>query len=219
MTTKTLQQRAEIEAASEGRTLCDQLQVTAERSGDAPALSDVGESGTQTITWAQAREQALRLGAGFIALGLQPGERVALMMPNRTEHVLADFAAVHAGGVPVTFYATLAPDQVGFVADDCGARIAVLDGAAELARWQPVLGRLPALNKIIVRDRAACPPGDLYMSWDDFAALGRERYAADWHTVAARQDAIKPDDPVTLLYTSGTTGNPKGVLLTHRNVL
>src|ERR1700687_3140853 len=61
MTIKTLQQRAEIEAAIEGRTLCDQLQVTAERSGDAPALSDAGQSGTQTITWAQAREQALRL--------------------------------------------------------------------------------------------------------------------------------------------------------------
>ena len=83
MTTKTLQQRAEIEAAIEGRTLCDQLQVTAERSGDAPALSDVGESGTQTITWAQAREQALRLAAGFIALGLQPGE---LSAPEPVKH-------------------------------------------------------------------------------------------------------------------------------------
>ncbi|HEY4850780.1 MAG TPA: long-chain fatty acid--CoA ligase [Streptosporangiaceae bacterium] len=219
MTTKTLQQRAEIEAAIEGRTLCDQLQVTAERSGDAPALSDVGESGTQTITWAQAREQALRLAAGFIALGLQPGERVALMLPNRSEHVLADFGAVHAGGVPVTFYATLAAEQVGFVAEDCSARIAVLDGAAELARWQPVLGQLPALKKIIVRDSAACPPGDLYLSWADFAALGRERYAAEPEAVAGRLAAITPDDPVTLLYTSGTTGSPKGVLLTHRNVL
>jgi len=219
MTTKTLQQRAEIEAAIEGRTLCDQLQVTAERSGDAPALSDVGESSTQTVTWAQAREQALRLAAGFIALGLQPGERVALMLPNRSEHVLADFGAVHAGGVPVTFYATLAAEQVGFVAEDCSARIAVLDGAAELARWQPVLGQLPALKKIIVRDSAACPPGDLYLSWADFAALGSERYAAEPEAVAGRLAAITPDDPVTLLYTSGTTGNPKGVLLTHRNVL
>src|ERR1700687_1141902 len=124
MTIKILQQRAEIEAAIEGRTLCDQLQVTAERSGDAPALSDAGKSGTKTITWAQAREQALRLAAAFIALGLQPGERVALMLPNRSEHVLADFGAVHAGGVPVTFYATLAAEQVGLVGDDCSAPIA-----------------------------------------------------------------------------------------------
>jgi long-chain acyl-CoA synthetase len=219
MTITTLEQRAEIEAAIEGRTLCDQLRETAERSADAPAFSQAGPAGQETFSWAEARQQALRLAAGFVALGLEPGEHVALMLPNRTEHVLADLAAVHAGAVPVTFYATLAADQVGFVANDCGARIAVLDGAAELARWQPVLGRLPALNKIIVRDSAACPPGDLYISWDDFAALGSERHAADWGAVAGRQAAIRPDDPVTLLYTSGTTGDPKGVLLTHRNVL
>ncbi len=81
------------------------------------------------MTWSQARQQALELAAGFAALGLVPGERVAIMMPNRAEHVLADFGAVHAGGVPVTFYATLAAEQVAFVAGDCAARIAVLDGA------------------------------------------------------------------------------------------
>ena len=86
------------------------------------------------------------VAAGFAALGLQPGERVALMLPNRLEHVLADFGAVHAGGVPVTFYATLAADQIGYMAADCDARIAVLDGAAELARWQPVLASLPGTS-------------------------------------------------------------------------
>ncbi len=219
MTTRTLQERAEIEAVIAGRTICDQLRVTAERSGDAPALSNAGDGGWSTLTWAQAREQALRLAAGFIALGLRPGERVALMLPNRAEHVLADFGAVHAGGVPVTFYATLAADQIGFMAGDCDARIAVLDGATELARWQPVLTQLPGLKKIIIRDSAAVPDGDLYLSWSDFVALGRERYAAEPEQVAARLAAITPEDPVTLLYTSGTTGNPKGVLLTHHNVL
>jgi long-chain acyl-CoA synthetase len=219
MTTEIFRQRAEIEAAIAGMTLCDRLRITVERSGDAPALSETGEGGSQTISWAGVREQVLRLAAGLAALGLQPGEPVALMLPNRTEHVLADLGVVHAGGVPVTLYATLAAEQVGFVAGDCGARIAVLDGAAELARWQPVLDRLPALKKIIVRDSAACPPGDLYLSWADFVALGRERYAAEPEVVAERLAAIRPDDPVTLLYTSGTTGAPKGVLLTHRNVL
>ena len=221
MTTEILQRRAEIERDIEGRTICDHLRETAENSGGAPALSDQAGDGTgwQTLTWGQTRQQVLELAAGFAALGLAKGERVALMLPNCSEHILADLATVHAGGTPVTFYATLAAEQIAFVAGNCDARIAVLDGAAELARWQQILDRLPGLKKIIVRDPAACPAGDRYLTWDAFAALGQERFAADPGTVTARIAAVGPEDPVTLLYTSGTTGNPKGVLLTHHNVL
>ena len=221
MTTELLQRRAAIERDIEGRTICDHLRETAENAGGAPALSDRAGDGTgwQTLTWGQTRQQVLELAAGFAALGLAPGERVALMLPNRSEHILADLAAVHAGGTPVTFYATLAAEQIAYVAGNCDARIAVLDGAAELARWQQILDRLPGVKKIIVRDPAACPAGDQYLTWDVFAALGKERFAADPGAVTARIAAIGPEDPVTLLYTSGTTGNPKGVLLTHHNVL
>ena len=229
MTTEVLRERAEIEESIQGGTVCGQLRRTAEQFPDLPALSqafaepasDGGGTlpGGQTLTWAQARQQSLELAAGFIALGLAPGERVALMMPNRAEHVLADFGAVHAGGVPVTFYATLAAEQVGFIAGDCAARIAVLDGPDQLARWQPVLASLPSLSTIIVRDASACPAGEQYLTWDQFAALGRERLAADPGLVTQRVTALTPEDPVTLLYTSGTTGNPKGVLLTHHCVL
>jgi long-chain acyl-CoA synthetase len=218
-----LRQRADVEQAAgyqAGRTFCDLLAETARQQGDEPALSDRDDTGPwQTWTWAEVRRQALELAAGLISLGLAPGDRVALMMPNRAEHVLADQAVLHAGGVPVTFYATLAPDQVRYVAGDCGARIAVLDGAAELARWQLALDQLPGLLKVIVRDPAACPPGDNYLTWADFIALGRDQYAEQAEQVAARVAAIRPDDPVTVLYTSGTTGNPKGVVITHRSVL
>ncbi|HTT52749.1 MAG TPA: AMP-dependent synthetase/ligase [Streptosporangiaceae bacterium] len=219
MTSEVLRQRAELEEAIRGQTVCDALRRTAADSAGEPALSDRAGAGWQTLTWAQARRQALELAAGFVALGLAPGERVALMLPNRSEHVLADLGAVHAGGIPVTLYATLAAEQVGFVAGDCDARIAVLDGADQLARWAPVLDQLPGLAKIIVLDGAACPPGEPYLPWADFVALGRDRFAALAAEVEARVAAIGPDDPVTLLYTSGTTGNPKGVLLTHRGVL
>ena len=223
MTTEILQQRADTGHAAgggEGRTLCGLLASTVRRRGSEPAYSDREDGGPwRTITWEQARQQALELAAGLIGLGLQPGERVALMLPNRVEHVLADLGVVHAGGVPVTFYPTLAADQVGYIAGDCDARIAVLDGARELARWQPVLARLPGLKKIIVRDAAVCPTGDQYLTWADFSALGRQRLAATPGAVADRVTAIRPGDPVTVLYTSGTTGNPKGVIITHRSVL
>jgi len=214
-------QRAEIEDQIAGRTLCDELRDVAEASGAADAYSHeaLTHAGWQSLTWSQARQRVLEVAAGFAALGLAPGGRVALMLPNRSEHVLADLGAVHAGGLGVTLYATLAPEQIAFVAGDCEARFAVLDGAAELARWHPILEQLPGIKTIIVRDPAACPAGDQYMTWADFAALGRERFAAGPGEIAARVAAIKPDDPLALLYTSGTTGNPKGVLLTHRNIL
>jgi long-chain acyl-CoA synthetase len=219
MTSQVLEQRAAIEKVAAGRTTCDLLLATSQVWGDLPAYSDRDGGPWQTISWQQTREVALQLAAGFMALGLRPSERVALMLPNRVEHVLADFGVVHAGGVPVTFYATLAADQIAFVARDCDARVAVLDGAAELARWQGVLAELPGLRKIIVRDPAACPAGDLYLSWPDFLALGAERLAAEPREVAAATAAIRPEDPATLLYTSGTTGNPKGVVITHASIL
>ena len=219
LSSDVVRRRDEIEGTTAGRTLCDELRRVAETCGDAGAFSDEDGDGWRSLTWSQARQRVLEVAAGFAALGLAPGERVALMLPNRSEHVLADLGAVHAGGLGVTLYATLAPEQIGYVAADCDARIAVLDGAAELARWQPVMDQLPGLTRIIVRDPAACPAGDQYLTWDGLVALGRDRLAADPDEITARVAAIRPGDPLALLYTSGTTGNPKGVVLTHRNIL
>ena len=218
MTSPVIEQRAEIEAQTANLTLCGLLRATAEAHCDRPAYSDrEGDGAWATLTWQQFRDKVLELAAGLVSLGLKPGDRVALMLPNRVEHVLADQAVVHAGGVPVTFYATLATDQIRYVAADCDVRIAVLDGAPELARWEPLRGDLPGLDKVIVRDAAAAGP---HLSWAALEALGQEAAASEAAAeVSRRIDAIKPADPATLLYTSGTTGNPKGVVITHASVL
>ena len=82
------------------------------------------------------------------------------MLPNRVEHVLADLGGGARGRSAGDDVPDLAAGQVGYIAGDCDVRIAVLDGDRELARWRPVLARLPGLKKIIVRDAAACPAGD-----------------------------------------------------------
>ncbi|MEV4087647.1 AMP-dependent synthetase/ligase [Nonomuraea fuscirosea] len=213
---EVLDVRAEIERQITGRTVCEQLRQAAEQHHDAPAYSDPEGDGWRTLTYGQACERILEIAAGFAALGLEPGEAVALMMVNRSEHVLADLGAVHAGGVGCTVYSTFASEQIEFVANDVGARLVVLGGPADLARWEPVLDRLDGLRKIIMVEDA--PEGDRFMSWADFLALGRERLAADPGTVEARWRAVTQDDVATVLYTSGTTGTPKGVPLTHTNI-
>ena len=203
------EERVRFEALNAGRTICGLLQETAAQHGGLPAYTDFGGP---TLTWAETRQSALRVAAALIELGLQPGEAVALMMPNRSEHVLADLGTVHAGGVPTTVYATLAPDQVAFVAGNAEAVFAVLEGPDQLARWQPVLDQLPKLRKVIVIND--CPDGEVYLSWADFLALGGDLAEAE-----RRSQAVKATDTLTVLYTSGTTGNPKGVIITHEMAL
>ncbi|GAB2830942.1 AMP-dependent synthetase/ligase [Actinoallomurus bryophytorum] len=200
-----LEERAEVEKEIEGETIADVLQSTASQYPDAPAFTQ----GEETLTWSDVRQRVLRIAAAFTALGLEPGETVALMMPNRTEHVLADLGVVHAGGIPTTFYATLAPEQVAYVAADCTARYAVLDGPDQLERWRPILSQLPDLRAVIVLND--CPSGSPYLSWESFLDLG-EGTCDRWRD-------LTPDSTLTILYTSGTTGRPKGVVISHSMAL
>ncbi|MCC5576076.1 long-chain fatty acid--CoA ligase [Microtetraspora sp. AC03309] len=212
-----LEERAAIENEIAGLTICEQLRRTAADHPDAPAYSDPLDGGWTTLTYAEARRRVLEIAAGYAALGVGPGDAVALMMVNRSEHVLADLGAVHAGAVPCSVYSTFTPDQVAFIADDVAAKVVVLGGPADLARWEPVLSELPRVEKVIVLDGA--PAGDRFLSWEDFLALGAERLAADPEAIESRWRAVGPGDVATVLYTSGTTGNPKGVPLTHTNVV
>jgi long-chain acyl-CoA synthetase len=200
-----LEERAEVEKEIDGQTIADVLRSTAARYPDAPAFTQ----GEQTLTWSEVRQQVLRIAGAFTALGLEPGDTVALMMPNRTEHVLADLGVVHAGGTPTTFYATLAPEQVAYIAADCTARYAVLDGPDQLERWRPVLSRLPHLRAVIVLND--CPSGSPYLSWESFLNLG-EGTCDRWRD-------LTPASTLTVLYTSGTTGRPKGVVISHSMAL
>jgi long-chain acyl-CoA synthetase len=213
--------RHDIEQAIAGRTIADALAATVQAHGDAPAFSDkvgVEGPGWRTLTWRELRETALDVAAALVDLGVRPGDRVAIMATNRLEHVLADIATVHAGAVPMSVYNTLSPAQVSYVAGHARPTVVVLETADHVRRWTDARVSDPGIT-LVVLDAAAAPDLDGTLTWATLLTRGRELRATHEDEIARRVAAIDPEDPITILYTSGTTGNPKGVVLSHRNVL
>jgi len=192
-------------------TLPDILDATVAARGDEPAYSDRHtEEGWRTLTWAEVVGRAKAVAGALIDRGVQPGDTVALMCSNRIEHVVADLGAVYAGAVPMTIYATLAPETVRYIAHHALPSAVVLEGQDQLDRWALALEDSPSLKVVAVIDGSSAGD-DREVTWAQLLEGGADP--------SERVAAIRPDDPLTILYTSGTTGDPKGVVLTHRNVL
>jgi long-chain acyl-CoA synthetase len=212
-------ERQQIEQEVRGRTLCDLLAQHAASHGDLPAMSWKRDGAWQTLSWHDYRERVAEVAMGLAGLGVGRGDFVAIMATNRPEHVLADQGAVHAGATPTTFYFTLAPEQIRFVAGHCEAKVAVLEDRDMLKRWQEIREDLPALAHLVLLDGAQDGDGAGVLGWDELVRRGREALAADRAAFEELAGRVSPEDNATLLYTSGTTGPPKGVLLTHHNLL
>ncbi|PPK64186.1 long-chain fatty acid--CoA ligase [Actinokineospora auranticolor] len=144
---------------------------------------------------------------GLVASGLEPGDRVALLSRTRYEWTLLDFAIWAAGCVTVPVYETSSAEQVAWILSDSGARGVVVETAAHRAVVEGVVDRLGAVERIWQLDGSAV---------DELSALGA---SVDDDALAARHRAVRASDVASLVYTSGTTGRPKGVVLTHRNLL
>jgi long-chain acyl-CoA synthetase len=212
-------ERRQIEQEIRGQTLCDLLAEHAAGHGDAPAMSWKRDGAWQTLSWREYRERVAEVAMGLAGLGVGKGDFVAIMATNRPEHVLADQGAVHAGATPTSFYFTLAPEQIQYVAGHCEAKVAVLEDRDMLKRWQDIRDGLPGLQHLVVLDGAQDGDGPGVLGWDELVGRGRDRLAADRSAFEDLRGRVGPEDNATLLYTSGTTGPPKGVLLTHHNLL
>jgi long-chain acyl-CoA synthetase len=198
----------------EPETLPQMFQASAARRPDHPALmGKLPEGGWRTITWAGYARYVRELGNFLLALGVQKGDRVALLAHNSPEWAIADFAVLHAGAVTVPIYETLAPDKVAAILRDSGARVAF---AGSRAQAEALLGHA-ALELVVSFEPAQRSLGKQVVDWPD--ALGQGSAWARDHAGALdqRAAAVEPGDLASLIYTSGTTGEPKGVMLTHRN--
>jgi long-chain acyl-CoA synthetase len=166
-------------------------------------------------TWSQASDGVLRLAAGLIALGIKPGDRVVLASENRPEWVIADLAIMSAGAITVPAYTTNTIDDHRHILRNSGARLAIASTTALTQRVAAAAAGLAELTDVIMIDPEATPPsGTVKISgWND--ALSPDADAR----VDARTTELTPDDVACIIHTSGTGGAPKGVMLSHRNIL
>jgi long-chain acyl-CoA synthetase len=193
--------------AIDAPTVSEALRRTAANHPDIVAVRTADDS--VSLTWSELLNRVDDVAGGLAKLGVARGDTVALMLGNRPEFHVVDLAAATLGAVPFSIYLTYPPEDIRYLIEDAGARVAVV----EQAYLEPLLTarrNLPNLAHVIVVD------GEAGTGTVALAEVEGSNPDFDPSVVSA---AIRPDDLVTLIYTSGTTGPPKGVQLTHHNIM
>ncbi|MGN6110019.1 MAG: AMP-binding protein, partial [Kofleriaceae bacterium] len=168
----------------------------------------------QPTTWRTFADQVRRAARALIAIGFPRGGVVSILGFNRPEWVILDHAAMMAGGAPAGIYTTCSPDEVAYIIHHSESRLVLVEDAAQLAKVQARRAQLPRLEHVVLmRGAASTEPG--VMTWDELLARAD---AAPEAVLDSRIDAIEQADHATLINTSGTTGPPKAVMLSHHNL-
>jgi long-subunit acyl-CoA synthetase (AMP-forming) len=199
---------ADIEEAVAGRTLLDVFAENAERYPDEPALRWRSGTGWADYSWREYREQVEHATLGLMAIGVKAGDRVGVLVSNRPELAVADFALLHAGAVPVCLFESFTAEQLANVVRTLDLSLVITENPSTEARFSDL-----DVRTVLIEGG----PDD--RSWQHLLTLGRTRAALDDGAFETSWRAVQPSDLVSINYTSGTTGSLKGVRHSHHNVL
>ncbi|MGC2372454.1 MAG: AMP-binding protein, partial [Solirubrobacteraceae bacterium] len=195
-----------------GATTLGRMVLSAQERGEDVALRYPTPTGEEIVTYAELGERSRELALGLVALGIEGGDVVSILCSTRAQWTLCELGAVCAGAVVAPIYHTNSPEECRHVLADSEARLVFCEDAAQAAKIAQVREQLPKLEHVIVIDGHAEGAYPL-------AAVSARAAEVDPLLVDERVHAVAPEDVATLVYTSGTTGPPKGCMLTHANFL
>jgi long-chain acyl-CoA synthetase len=206
-------------AGATGETILAIFRDNAALLADRPALRHHAGDEWQVTSWRAYGQAVDEVAAGLADLGVAPGDRVAILSGNRLEWHLADLGGLAAGAVTVPIYATNASSQVAYVLGHAGAKVCFVEGIDQLAKVLLRRDALPDLQRIVLFDNGEGLDHEMVMALSDLRAAGARRLAREPDLVERSAGAVTADDLATLVYTSGTTGPPKGTMITHGNIM
>ncbi len=202
---------AGAELGTGSKTIADLLPLAARRYGDAPAVMYKDESGAWVKrSYGQLLEVSRSLSLGLIGLGIEAGDKVAILANTRPEWTYFDFAALCAGATVVPIYQTNSPEECRYVLENSDAKVVIVEDDEQLEKIREVRGAVPKLEQVILMTGSS----EDAISLDELTARGAEVPEAQFEE---RYSAVTPDDICTFIYTSGTTGPPKGCIISHGN--
>jgi long-chain acyl-CoA synthetase len=182
----------------------------AERFGDNLAARYKAGDEWRDLNYSEVGEAIQEIALGLVALGVEPGDRVCILSDTRLEWTLASYGISAAGAVVVPIYPTNSPGECQWVAGNSGAKAVFCENEQQSSKIEQVKDELPELEHVIGIESGGGS------SLEQLRERGRN---ADRGALASRQERVSPEDPYTIVYTSGTTGPPKGVVLTHANAM
>lgn len=202
-------------------TIASRVKTWAETSANRIAMREKDFGVWQEVTWAGYWDTVQDVAHALLALGIQPGDRIAIQSENRREWLYTDIGTVAVRGTTVGLYPTNPPSEVRYLLSHSGARVLVAEDQEQVDKALEVVDDCPLLEWIVyveprgIRHRYDHPK---LMAWDDLIKLGQGHRAEHPQAVAEKMAAAESDDIMTLVYTSGTTGPPKGAMLSVSNV-
>jgi long-chain acyl-CoA synthetase len=202
---------AKPRAGKRSRTIADLLPVAVERYPERPAITFKDDSGEWVKrTYAEVGDTVRELSLGLIDLGIERGDKVAILANTRPEWTYFDFAALTAGATVVPIYQTNSPEECQYVLENSDSRAVIVEDDDQLEKIRAIRDQCPKLECVIRMTGSS----DDATSMQELAERGRGRDDAEW---AERWSSVEPGDISTFIYTSGTTGPPKGCILSHGN--